>query len=267
MNINRIGLFSLPRAGMRGLEGVEYARSLGVRLYEPLAVEGYPTEDDALRLRDRAAELGMTMPCLSTAADLNGADRREQAAELKRLARMAAKMNIPLLHHTLLPELDCEKPRLPFGEVLERVLPLAREVFDEAAALGVRCVYEGQGLYFNGCERFGEFLDRLERPAGVVLDTGNVCFAGEDAARFAEVFADRIAHVHVKDFAFSDEGGEYRLAGGRWASPAVLGEGDLPVAECMAILRRIGYKGSVMLEHGVSEAEQRRCLRALEEML
>ena len=43
MSINRIGLFSLPRAGMRGLEGVEYARSLGVRLYEPLAVEGYPT--------------------------------------------------------------------------------------------------------------------------------------------------------------------------------------------------------------------------------
>ena len=101
----------------------------------------------------------------------------------------------------------------------------------------------------------------------MVLDTGNVCFAGEDAARFAEVFADRIAHVHVKDFAFSDEGGEYRLAGGRWASPAVLGEGDLPVAECMTILRRIGYKGSIMLEHGVSEAEQRRCLRALEEML
>ena len=97
----------------------------------------------------------MTMPCLSTAADLNGADRREQAAELKWLARMAVKMGIPLLHHTLLPELDCEKPRLPFGEVLERVLPLAREVFDEAAALGVRCVYEGQGLYFNGCERFG----------------------------------------------------------------------------------------------------------------
>lgn len=267
MSINRIGLFSLPRPGMRGLEGVEYARSLGVRLYEPLAADGYPTEDDALRLRGRAAELGMTLPCLSTAANLNGADRREQAAELKRLARMAARMGIPLLHHTLLPELDCRKPRMPFGEVLERVLPLAREVFDEAAALGVRCVYEGQGLYFNGCEGFGEFLDRLNRPAGVVLDTGNVCFAGEDAARFAEAFADRVVHVHVKDFAFSDEGGEYRLADGRWASPAVLGEGDLPVAECMAILRRSGYKGSVMLEHGVSEAEQRRCLRALEAML
>lgn len=267
MSTNRIGLFSLPRAGMRGLEGVEYAKSLGVGLYEPLAVNGYPSEDDALRLRDRAAELGMAMPCLSTAADLNGADRAEQAAELKRLARMAAKMHIPLLHSTLLPELDCTKPRLPFGEVLDRVVPLAREVFDEAAALGVRCVYEGQGLYFNGCQRFGEFLARLDRPAGVVLDTGNVCFVGEDAAAFAETFAERIVHVHVKDFAFSDEIGEYRLADGRWASPAVLGEGDLPVNECMEILRKIGYQGCVMLEHGVSEDEQRRCLHALEKML
>ncbi len=48
----------------------------------------------------------------------------------------------------------------------------------------------------NGVEQFGEFLARLNRPAGVVLDMGNIAFARENILPFAEAFLDKIVHVH-----------------------------------------------------------------------
>ena len=89
------------------------------------------------------------------------------------MARAAAEMGCELLHHTLLPGLS---PRAAYptpAEAIPVVAARAREVYDAAERLGVRCVYEDQGYVFNGIQPFLAFLNALDRPAGVVLDVGN----------------------------------------------------------------------------------------------
>jgi sugar phosphate isomerase/epimerase len=272
--LKKIGLFTLPRADMTNLEGVCCAKEMGLIAFEPFAGNDLarPDPEAASRLRDRASSAGISMPCLSVVADLFGPSRAAEAERLKRYARIAAQMGIPLLHHTLFPALDCCAAEVPYREVLNAVVPLAREVYDDAADRGVRCVYEDQGLYFNGLKRFQWFLGELDRDADVVLDLGNTAFALEDCAGFARAFVKRIVHVHVKDYAIrpSPAPRSYRLKDGRYAIPAVVGEGDMGIAEALKILARAGYDGYYMLEHeptGDAAGEQQRCAENLGRML
>jgi len=178
-------------------------------------------------------------------------------------------MNIPLLHHTIYPPLKPNDAR-PAEALAEEAASAAREVYDFAESIGVRCVYEDQGLAFNGFDGFGTFYDALRRPAGVVLDLGNVAFVGEKPAPFAEKYIDRIVHVHVKDYFINrDVRAHYELADGTKIAPAPLGEGDMQLAEALRILKKHGYSGWFMLENdaGMGRAGQLDDAHVLSKML
>jgi inosose dehydratase len=91
------------------------------------------------------------------------------------------------------------------------------------------------------------------------LDTGHLALGGTDPARFADEAAERIAHVHLKDF--SETVGAELRAGALELVPAVkaglfrpLGDGDAPVAGTVAALERSGYTGWYVLEQDTSVA-------------
>ena len=63
--------------------------------------------------------------------------------------------------------------------------------------------------------------------------------SAEDTVRF---IGDRIAHVHIKDGRKKDDKNEINYLYSK------LGEGDLPTAEMLALLRNIGYDGYLSLE-------------------
>lgn len=268
---SKIGIFTLPREGMSLVEGIAYTKRMGLNFFEPLACGELSTPNlpAARELRKAAREAHVQMPCLSVVSDLAGDNRRQQARRLKEYAQLAAEMGIPRLHHTLIPQLSPREDRLSFAAALEQVVPLAQEVYDEAQSCAVDCVYEEQGLYFNGCDRFGAFLEALNRPAGVVLDFGNILFAGEELAQFAGKFIKKVVHVHVKDYVIAAMPSNIQaipLGDGAYAVPAILGQGVLAVKETLKILGQGGYMGCLMLEHGVvgdGETEQRRCVEQL----
>ena len=90
----------------------------------------------------------------------------------------------------------------------------------------------------------------LDRPAGVVLDLGNVAFVGEKPAAFAKKYLDRIVHVHVKDYLINrDVPAQYLLADGTKIAPTALGKGDMAIAGVLEIVMNSGYKGWFMLEN------------------
>lgn len=94
---------------------------------------------------------------------------------------MAAAMGSPLFHHTIHPPLTLpRRGGLRFAEALEAALPLVRGLCEYAAERNVLCVYEDQGMYFNGCDHFGRFTEALDgTPFGVVADLGNILFVDE----------------------------------------------------------------------------------------
>ncbi len=87
-----------------------------------------------------------------------------------------------------------------------------------------------------------EYLESMGDPAGgrigAALDTGWFGTHGYDAADAIEAVADRLKHVHLKDVAAP--GGHHTVA---------LGEGCVPVRRCVETLRRVGYEGTISIEH------------------
>ena len=85
-------------------------------------------------------------------------------------------------------------------------------------------------------------LEAMGDPAGgrigAALDTGWFGTHGYDAADAIEAVADRLKHVHIKDVAAP--GGHDTVS---------LGEGCVPVRRCVEVLRRIGYAGTMSIEH------------------
>lgn len=267
----KIGIFSLPEPSMTNLDGVRYVHEIGLSAFEPFPKSDLaePDPDAARRIREEADRLGVEIPCLSMLANLTGDGRFAEIERLKKYAEIAKILGASMLHHTLYPPLKPSDVRSA-DELAGETAAAAREVYDYAAGLGIRCVYEDQGLAFNGVEGFGKFLDALNRPAGVVLDLGNTAFVGEFPDAFCDKYLDRIVHVHVKDYHLNTPAAQYTLADGTTIAPAILGDGDMRIAKVLDMLKKNGYSGWYMLENerpGGGREGQLDDVRILNEML
>jgi sugar phosphate isomerase/epimerase len=80
-----------------------------------------------------------------------------------------------------------------------------------------------------------------QRSIGITMDTGHFTASGVDLVAFADCFADRIAHIHLKDHV------------GERCVP--LGAGETDNAALLATLRRRGFEGYATLELEVEDRE------------
>ena len=255
---NQFCLYMPPLATIGSYkEMVDYAVAHGITRLEILNLLDLSTPDlDVAReLKAYADEKGISFPCVSVGLSLVDDDRAERIDEVKRYADIAKILGSPYLHHTI--ALNFSEPQKiadNFELFYRRGLEAAREVFDYAAALGIRTIYEDQGFIFNGLETFSRFLAEVDRNVGVVADFGNIQFVDEHVEPFIHKFADRIVHVHVKDYLVTDgssraiQEGEYASRGGNYLKGCLVGEGSVHTDAAFEALRAMGYHGVVALE-------------------
>ena len=110
---------------------------------------------------------------------------------------------------------------------------------EKAAVQGVKVMVEdydnARSLCYN-TERIDSLLARSAE-LGIVFDTGNFLFAGEDALESYAHFRDRIGHVHLKDRVAPDD---------MHCVPA--GSGCIPIAQIVRDLVATGYTGWLTVE-------------------
>lgn len=238
-------------------EMVDYAADHGISQLETLNLFELSSPDEAFahKLRAYADKKGITFPCVSVGIDLVGENGQQGVQDLKGYARIAKILGSPYLHHTIaLNYADPKRTADNFDLFYDRGLTAVREVFDYAATLGIRTIYEDQGFLFNGQKNFARFLQDVEREIGIVADFGNIQFVDEDIEGFIARFADRIVHVHVKDYlvtpgtARSKLSDEYTSWGGNYLQGCLIGQGSVHTANAFRALQAIGYKASVSLE-------------------
>lgn len=73
---------------------------------------------------------------------------------------------------------------------------------------------------------------------GATVDTGWFATQGMDAARAIRELGSNVFYVHLKDV---------RAAGAH--DTCALGDGVVPITDCVAALREIGYTGTISIEH------------------
>ena len=195
----KIAIYSAPYPGLESYcDMIDFASEVGVN-----ALEGFchfelssPDIEAAKRIREYADKKNVTCPCFSVFADIYHDDPAEKTEWLCRFADVAKILGSPYLHHTVIG--DCfDHPGVlaKKEELFESGLKLVRDVTDYAASIGIGTVYEDQGFVFHGVEGFGRFLGEVDRPVGVVADTGNVFQTGDTIADFVSAFGSRVKHA------------------------------------------------------------------------
>ena len=240
-------------------EMVDYAYAHGITKLETLNILdlSVPDLEVAKELKAYADSKGITFPCVSVGLSLVDDDRVSAIETLKRYADIAKILGSPYLHHTI--ALNFSEPQFiadHFDLFYHRGLEAVREIFDYAATLGIRTIYEDQGFLFNGRKTFTRFINEVDRNVGVVADFGNIQFVDEDVEDFIPAFSDRIVHVHVKDYIVTPGGSrtphpdEYTSLGGNYLKGCLVGTGSVNTGAAFAVLRAIGYQGALALEGG-----------------
>lgn len=259
----------------QGIEAAaDYAARLGFSSVEFLDavrsnwVDTVPSVEAAREYRRVLGEKNLSVACYTVAVGLydpTSPDGVNHAAEegLMRCAERAVALGAPYLHHTI--TIDIDDTPIPYDRMLATVLPSVVRVAKYAASLGIACLYEEQGTYFNGVEGFGRFYRAVKAEVpnvGICGDIGNTLFINENSLSFFRTFATEFKHVHLKDYvvcAAGDTGAdmvfdgtyvkEYMLPSGTYLKECVIGDGIIETVACLEILKNTNYAGAIALEN------------------
>ena len=212
--------------------------------------------EQGLRLGEILRRAGLRVCCYSSSADLFSEGSGEWEGRLREHVRRAAAVGSPYLHHTLIPWLTLPDDAPLFDDARMRVTEAAVRVAEYARSMGLRCLYEPQGMYCNGSERFSAFYRGIRActdNVGICADTGNPMFADDTLLPVLQEFPGEIYHVHIKDYhreeaPFDGEGKLYRTRGGAYLRETAVGTGDVDFPEVMRLLQQSGYRGAFAFE-------------------
>jgi fatty-acyl-CoA synthase len=187
------------------------------------------------RTKAHLDQIGLAVSCLSSASRLNEQDLAASIAEGEAYIDLAAKLGSPFVR--VLGDTDPapgNKP-VPREQVIEGLQVLGKS----ARAKGITVLVETNGALADSTF-LADLLAKVNEPGVAVLwDIHHPYrFFGEAPAETVVRLGEAIRYIHIKDSRQVNGGIRY----------CMLGEGDLPVRECLSALLDEGYHGWLSLE-------------------
>ena len=213
-----------------GYNGVE-VRGVNDQLYVPSIFAGKEQ-----KIKEELNRLGLEIPCLTSACYLHEKQNRKRTVdECKEYIDAAKTIGVPYIR-----VLGDYNPDETYQIDPAVVVDAAQELGESAAAAGVMLLLETNG-YFADSEKLAKTLSQINSPAvGALWDIHHPFrFKGEPPKATFDNLKGYIRHVHLKDS---------RVLPGSSIRYCIMGEGDVPVKECVEVLQSNGYEGYYSLE-------------------
>lgn len=220
---------------------------------------GETPESLALKLKEECDRQGMEVTCYSVGADFLNGSNGDIDAEIERLkdeVKVAKILGAPFMRHDVIygfPK-GYTGPK-GFDDVLPVLIKGCRAVTEYAQGFGIKTMVENHGFICQDSERVEKLINGVASPNyGLLMDMGNFLCVDEDPAKAAGRLAQYAFHVHAKDFhikpgtASNPGEGWFRTRGGNYLRGAIIGHGNLPVVQCLQILKAAGYDGTISVE-------------------
>ena len=208
--------------------------------------------DEAKRV---LCDYGLEVSCFSVGINLLELGPKKSVDVLKKYSDTAARLGSPFLHHTLVFPLTLPEDAPSYDDILDGIVETASAVASYCSKLNVTCIYEPQGMYFNGVAGLTPLLTEMKKRAtnvGVCGDVGNCLYVDDDPVAVFEAFAPDILHVHMKDYTVRAEKGDNPTTkpsrSGRWLTISEIGAGDIDLVGAMRALKSVDYDGAFALE-------------------
>lgn len=254
INKGKMKLLDVPEAAHRyGFEGIEFVDTLGKTQEERL--------ETARALRRECEARNMTVTCYSVYAALYKPESSDaEVARLKAELDVAAELGAKIFRH----DGDRDIPKTGAVRSFDAMLPLmaenCRRVTEYGQSLGIVTTVENHGRLVQDSDR----MERLFTAVGhenfrLLIDIGNFSSVDDNIPLAVSRLAPYAAHVHLKDMviysydhgkpADSDKYWYSRTRAFNYSRGCALGEGNVPVRQCIEILRGAGYDGFFSLEY------------------
>lgn len=216
-----------------GYQGIE-VRGIAGEMDLPSAGPFLPASRE--RTKRELAARGLAICCLGSSV------RFDDAGTLDEHIR-SGKEYIDLARDLGAPYIRVFGDRIPSPEreqeISKQVVRGLETLGTYAAERGVVVLIESHGD-FSVSRRLRRIMEQVSNPAvGVLWDLHHPWrFHGESLEETYEALGPWVRHVHLKDSARHESGFRYTL----------LGRGEFPLAEALALLKRVGYRGWLSFE-------------------
>lgn len=142
-----------------------------------------------------------------------------------------------------------------FSRALPVLIRGCRAVTEIAREYELKTMIENHGFFCQDSSRVMEVVNGVnDSNFGVLLDVGNFLCVDEKPVRAVGKLMPLAFHVHMKDFHVkSGEGlnpgqGWFSTRGGNYLRGAILGHGNVPLKQCLQIIKDSSYEGVLSLE-------------------
>lgn len=251
-------LDTIAKAAEMGFSGIEFTTLE--------ADTGNKKEDKlryAERLRCEAERHGIEIVAYCVGANLYRENAQERDVELAMACNevdIAAELGAPIMRHDVCYSEKIGNKVVSFERQLPVIAENARAITEYAASKGIRTCSENHGFVAQDSDRVEKLYNAVgHENYGLLIDVGNFACADEDSIKAVSRLAPYAIHVHAKDFYISKYGQSPSFEGGFLSRGcnrllgSVIGEGDIPTEQCLAILKKAGYDGFVSIEYEGAE--------------
>ena len=202
---------------------------------------------------------GLEIPNYCIGSDFlngSGGDIEKEIAMVKHNVDLAEPLGAKCIRHdaTYGVKREAPPPR-GFDDVVEKLAYGYREVTVYAEKKGIATSVENHGFFCQDSARVEKLINKVgHKNFGALLDIGNFLCADENPIYAVGVLAPYIKHVHIKDFhvksGMSPDPGEgfFKSRGGNYLRGAIIGHGNVPVDQCINIIKSSGYNGYLSVE-------------------
>lgn len=245
---------------IRQLDVIAMAKDLGFDVIEFSTFtlpKGETNLSFARQVREEADRVGIEVGNYTIAADFLNFEGgvAAQVEVLKAEVDVAAAMGSPGMRHDATWGIPAGKPYRSFESVLDTLAVGCRAVTEYAREKGIRTMVENHGYYAQDSMRVEALINAVGHPNfGWLVDMGNFLCADEPPELAVARAAGYAFHLHIKDFhvkpgTMPDPGeGWFLSRAGNWLRGAIVGHGNVPVLQCLRIMKNAGYQGTVSLE-------------------
>lgn len=240
----------IAKAKELGFDAIEFVDFIDI-----LLLPEEEREDYARKIKAEAERCGLEISSFTTAADFlnRGPDEVER---VKKLIDLGAILGVTRMRHDATAgyayNIGSYKS---FDTVLPTVAAACREVAAYAETKGIHTMIENHGFFSQDSRRVEKLYDAINHPNFYILcDMGNFLCADEDPVSAFARLAPYAGYAHAKDFIFKsynepDPGmGSFKTRSGNYLRGTIIGHGNVPVKQCLAILNKAGYDDTIAIE-------------------
>lgn len=241
----------IEKAKELGFDAIEY-----IDLITPECVSEY---DYAVQIRKECEKNDIIVSNYTIFADLLNApdNAKDEIERLKRKIDIAEVLGSKNLRHDVATGFKEGNPRNQrgFRDVVDYMAESCRKVTEYAEEKGIRTMVENHGVFSQDAERVELLINKVgHKNFGWLCDMGNFLCADENPAISVGKAAPYVFYAHAKDFIVKDGNGcnpgegFFKSRAANYLRGTIIGHGDVPVKQCLSILKNAGYDGYLGIE-------------------